>query len=341
MSPPLDARDTRWERLLHTRDRFRGDVALYLENGRYSRVRIDDVLLAATRLSLNVTLLPTRGLYNERPPSWTVGGARKLWTFSEDLLEWSLLYIGTLFFEPGLLDAVVQRGENAPDEAYDRSAVNQCIRAYTISLLEPHLAGELGLFWRSRHVGRVTENAPMKRRWFVGKYPWVRGTFTPVDLDPDLERGLAAYADGFAHPERDEARVAKRLYAGWWLKTTQRALIGTLVPILDAGSRSIQWRFESLKAMPNGFEQRAKGLTPPRPDLWTVEEIQRLADLYEYGLVTEEEFAGWFRKTLLRLPRGTDVRPAIALLPDALPEAVCAALKAVVDEKADDEYRRR
>ncbi len=333
--------DPGWQRLLNTRDRFRDDVALYLENGRYSRVRIDDVRLEEPTLSLEVTLLPTRGLYNARPPSWTVGGVRQFWTFSEDLLEWSLLHVGALFFEPGLVDAVVRWGQSTPDETYDRSAVNQCIRAYRIALLTPHLEDELGLFWRSRPVGRVTDNALMQRRWFVGRYPWIRGAFTPVDLDPDLERDLTAYADGFARPEQGEAGIAQRLYAGWWLKPTRRALIKILVPIIDFESGSVHWRFERLNAAPNWYEQHAKGLNPPRPGPWTVEEIRRLGDLYEYGLVSVEEFAGWFLQTLRRLPRGRDLRSLIALLPDGLPHATCAVLSASVDEQADEEYRRR
>jgi hypothetical protein len=225
----VDARDSEKTDPHADLDRFLGEEALYREGDRFSLVRVDAFEPDEKGVAAFVSLIPTRGLWNERPPSWRIYSAWSCFGSSED--RWVAAYIDlTLDFEPGLIDAIVDRAERMPDERYgpDRAGqIYRWIRLYRAVRLSRELPGEIRLIWKGRFMGLVTD-----QQW--AGYPEVEARFTPADRDDALRRDLEAYAHWWHNSEDVADRtLTDRLSGGWWLESSDGLRIASLIPIIN------------------------------------------------------------------------------------------------------------
>ena len=73
---------------------------------RISLVRVEESSWRRVTGYGHVALIPTRGLYNERPATWSIYSAWDTLAFPTD--RWDAAYISlTMYFERGLVEAVL------------------------------------------------------------------------------------------------------------------------------------------------------------------------------------------------------------------------------------------
>jgi hypothetical protein len=240
-----ESKEARRERFTAMADRFRGAEVLYREGTRVSHARVDEILPEPAGISAQISLIPTRGLYNERPPSWRIYSAWDVFGFSAD--HWSAAYISlTIYFERGLIDAVVYNCENSTSNHYDEDRYDQIglwIRKYRRKKLERQLTPELRLLWNERLVGTVTQH-------LLGEYPDIHGTFAPAELTAEVHADLASYAasqlSDLGGDEDDDVELDMRLRGEWLLETSAGLRIRTSIPTIDFRQGTISWDYFGL-----------------------------------------------------------------------------------------------
>ena len=97
---------------------FLGAEALYCERQSVSLVRIDEIAADQDGVTAHIHLVPVRGLRNDRQPAWVLYSSWQGFRCSLD--HWSAPHVSlTVYFEPGLMAAVVDACQRAEGSQYD------------------------------------------------------------------------------------------------------------------------------------------------------------------------------------------------------------------------------
>ncbi|MFN0020086.1 MAG: hypothetical protein ACKVP0_17640 [Pirellulaceae bacterium] len=226
-------------------DRFRGVEVLYREGTRVSHAWVDEISPEPDGVSAQVSLIPTRGLYNERPSSWRIYSAWDVFGFSAD--RWDAGYISlTIYFERGLVESVLGCCENITSRTYDEDRFDQIgvwIRKYRRKKLERQLTPELRLLWNERLIGTVTQH-------LLGEFPDIQGTFAPAELAADVKADLASYGanqlSDYGGDDDDNLELDLRLQGEWRIETGAGLRIRTSIPTIDFRLGTISWFYAGL-----------------------------------------------------------------------------------------------
>ena len=238
--PERESKEARRERFTAMADRFRGAEVLYREGTRVSHARVDDISPEPAGISAQISLIPTRGLYNERPPSWRIYSAWDVFGFSSD--RWDAAYISlTIYFERGLVEAVLRCCENITSRTYDEDRYDQIglwIRKYRRKKLERQLTPELRLLWNERLIGTISQH-------LLGEYPDIQGTFAPAELAAEVRADLASYAANQLSDREgdDDDNLEMRLRGEWRIETSTGLRIRCSIPSIDFREGTISWYY--------------------------------------------------------------------------------------------------
>lgn len=241
--PERESKEARRERLIASMDRFRGAEVLYREGTRISHARVDEISPEPAGISAQISLIPTRGLYNERPATWRIYSAWDVFGFSDD--RWDAPYISlTIYFERGLVDAVLYGCENSTSNQYDEDRYDQIgiwIRKYRRKKLERQLTPELKLFWNERLVGTVTHH-------LLGEFPEIQGTIVAAELESGLKDDINRYGamQLAGVDDDDDFELDQRLRGTWLLETSTGLRVSCMIPTIDFRDGTILWRYLGL-----------------------------------------------------------------------------------------------
>jgi hypothetical protein len=228
-------RDATRQLVIDNVDRFVGARCLYREGTRVSLVRVESVEPGDAGIRASVALVPTRGLYNNRPESWGIYSAWDVFGFSLD--RWDAAYISlTMYFESGLIDAVLRWCEGAWGDEYDEARydhIGRCIRKYRRAKLARQLSPELKLVLDGRHVGAVTEH-------HLNSYPEIHGKFTAIAVAPEMQHDLSVYARWWDSDLDDDPPITQLITGKWSLETSAGVLLPIDIPHVDFGRGTIE-----------------------------------------------------------------------------------------------------
>ncbi len=183
--PSKERRDRDYERFLRLQTRFEGARALYREGMGISLVRVGVLKPTPARFNAGNELIPTRGLYNQRPPKWPMIAAWDAFGFSTD--SWACGYISmTANFDEAMIDAVVARAIVAEPEEYSRERkveIGRWIHEHRRSLLAKHRRQSLMLTWQGQPMAQLADH-------WLGEYPVVSSRVVAESLAPRSARAL-------------------------------------------------------------------------------------------------------------------------------------------------------
>ncbi len=231
--------------LLESLESYRGREALYREGQRFGRVRVEGFESTDKGLDVQLTLIPTPGLYSEWSPSWKVYSH---WERIRDVQDvWISPYIGMkMYFEPGLVAAIVSWCESCPVADYDSARFDEVvdrIQRYRKQEWKRRTNGVLQLFLNESLLGAVTEH-------FLCEVSELHGKFSTADFDEELKLALAGYYDWSMNSwGRDDSPPApiEKLRDNWWIKTENDLQIQVSIPKISFTRGTINFTLLSIR----------------------------------------------------------------------------------------------
>jgi len=206
-----------------------------------SRVRVHELEMTEPQFAARVQLLPTPGLWNELG----MQGIRWWWDEFDCGPEfWARgpVIVETFYFGE-VVEAVLRYCESLIDPQYTperRHEIDRAMCEYRQATLEPHLHGNLELFWNDTSAGSVSDHR-------LESFPSIHGRLEVTELNGELREALRWYAQQVEKPlhERDDEvgePFADELFEGWWLRAPDGTRLEVYsMPIVNFQEQTLEW----------------------------------------------------------------------------------------------------